>query len=130
MSGADDDFYKKLGDFLRRRDVQGSVDGDNSSERAYRIAAQGFLPCSPQVFSFGNPAGIGMFDDGDGRLLALGNQLKGGIRVIQVVVAEFFSLNLFCCCYAGTARTIGIEGSLLMRIFTVTKRFAAIPRKK
>ncbi len=36
-----------------------------------------------------------MLDDGDGRLVEFGDQLEGGIGVRDVIVAEFFSLNLF-----------------------------------
>ena len=72
----------------------GAVDGDDAAEGAHRIAGERLAPGLAQRRADGDAAGIGVLDDGDRRRRELGDQLVGGIGVVEVVVAELLALDL------------------------------------
>ncbi len=57
------------------------------------------------------------------------HQLKGGIGVVDVVVAQFLALMLGCGRNPRTGRAIGIKGSALMRVLAVAQRLRKRPAK-
>ena len=62
-----------------------------------------------------------MFDDHDRRIVELRDGLIGGIRIVDVVIAQFFALKL--CCGGDTgARIAGyIERRRLMRVLAIAQ---------
>ncbi len=66
-----------------------------------------------------------MLDDGDRRLLELGDQLEGGVGVVQIVEAELLALDLLGAGDAGARRAADIEGGLLVRVLAVAQQLAA-----
>ncbi len=63
-----------------------------------------------------------MFDDGDARFGQFGDQLEGGIGIVDVIVRKLFALHLLGRRHAGAGVTRGIESRLLVRVFAVAQR--------
>jgi len=61
-----------------------------------------------------------VLDDDDGGLVELADELPAGVKVNDVVVAEFFALKLLGCGDALSA-AVDVESGLLVRVFTITK---------
>src|SRR5436309_827047 len=80
----------------------------------------------------GDAAGIGMLDDRDRRPVELGDQLVGGVGVVEIVVAERLALQLAGGGDAGPRRRAGrpadIEGGLLVRVLAIAQRLGP-PRR-
>jgi hypothetical protein len=87
--------------------------------------ASAFRQASSSVSPTAHAAGVGVLDDGDGRRAELGDQLEGGVGVVEVVVAELLALELRG---GGDARPRagrlvhgGVEGGCLVRVLAVAQ---------
>ena len=94
----DDHLGEDLDDRLGRLGVERAVERDDAAEGRDRIA--GAAPCGRPLSASAptaDAAGIGVLDDGDGGGRAgveLGDQLEGGVGVVDVVVGELLALQL------------------------------------
>ena len=68
-----------------------------------------------------------MLDDGDGWIGEFRGQFKGGIGVIQVVVGQRFSLNLFCGRDTRACWPTSIERCFLVRVLTIAQFLKTTP---
>ena len=69
----------------------------------------------------GGAAGVGVLDDDDGAAcVELADQLPAGVEVDEVVVAEFFALELVGGGDA-LAAAVGVEGGALVGVFAVAE---------
>ena len=73
----------------------------------------------------GHTAGVGVLDNGDARGIKLCHQLKGGIGIVDVVIAQRLALYLGCAQHprALIAAAHGIERGVLMAVLTITENF-------
>jgi hypothetical protein len=120
----DDHFGEDLRDRFRCGGVERPVGGDDPAECGHAVAGKRLAPCFEQIGARRDAARVGVLDDHDGRVrfAELGDQLQRGIRIVDIVVAEFLALDLFGLGDAAGVRPGGnVEGSLLMRILSVAK---------
>ncbi len=103
----DDNFYELLvndgrGDFS----VHQLIESNDTAETRNRIGRKCIQIGLAVVTAHGDTTGIGVFDDDAGRLLAkLIDTFQGGIRIVDVVIGEFLTLDLFSggnTCWFGT----------------------------
>ncbi len=119
---ADHDFRKQLGDFFGSGLIKDTVNGNDATKSRNRVTGQRLVIGFNQGCPLGNTARIGVLDDGNSRFfIKLGYQFERCIRIIQVIERQFLTLKLGCGGNARTVFTVGIERSLLMRVFTVTQ---------
>ena len=78
------------------------------------------------VLSAGDAAGVRVLDDRDARAVAgqLGHQLVGGVRVVQVVVAERLTLDLGRAEHARPLAAVRVRGGPLVRVLAVAQGLA------
>src|SRR5690606_17936290 len=123
----DDHLGEDFDDFGGRFGVDLAVEGDNAAKGRDRIGAQGLLIGLDQGRADGHAAGIGVLDDGNGGGLGrveLGNELEGGVGVIDIVVGERLALGLGGGGHARTVLAGLVEGGPLMRVFAIAHHFA------
>ena len=113
--------------------VERPVERDDAAEGRDRVAAQRLVVGLEQGRAFGDAAGIGVLDDGDGGGSAGSNsatQLEGGVGVVDVVVGELLALHLP---RRGDARPLlgrAIEGGRLVRVLAVAQRLRQACRRR
>ncbi len=66
-----------------------------------------------------------MLDDGDRGVVELGDQLEGGVGVVQVVEAELLALDLRGAGDPGPGRAADIERRLLVRVLAIAQDLRA-----
>ena len=72
-----------------------------------------------------------MLDDGAGGAMTreFTHQFKSSVRIVDIIVAQFFALMLDRCRHTGPRGPVGIERSLLMRIFAVSQALSQCAAK-
>lgn len=115
-----DDFEEVFVHAMGQRTVDGAVESDDAAECADRIGLK-----RPDIGIFegigvGAAGRIGVFDDGGCGTFKLPDKLERGIQIDDVVVAEFFAVELFHTAECGVG-VVFVESSVLVRVFTVTK---------
>ena len=68
-----------------------------------------------------------MLDDGNGRGVELGHQLKGGVGVVEIVVAQGLALKLPGGGDAGAGLSGAVKGGLLVGVLTVAQHLRPLP---
>ena len=114
-------------DGARRFGVQFHVGGDDPAKGADRVGGQRVLPCGGQIRRRGNAAGIGVFDNGDGRVGEFGGKLERGIGVVQIVVGQRLALKLCRRGDAGPCFAACVYGGPLMRVLAIAQFLKAAP---
>jgi hypothetical protein len=123
--GRDDHFGEDLDDLARRLRVERPVRRDDAAEGAHRIASERLGIGLRQRPGRCHPAWIGVLDDGDGGTLGrieLGDQLEGGVGVVEIVVGKLLALHLARRGDAEALLARAIEGRPLLRVLAVAQR--------
>jgi len=106
-----------------RETVQLAVEGDDAAECRLAVGGVGqVIGLADAAFVFRHhchAARIGVLDDHAGRLGKALHALQRGIGVGDVIERQLFALQLLGSGDAGFFRLVDIEGSLLVRVFTV-----------
>ena len=74
-------------------------------------------------------AGVGVFDDRNGRRSKLSDQLEGGVGVAIIVVGQLLALELPRCRDPGTRVASAVERCRLVRVFTIAQPICQVPGK-
>ena len=124
--GGDDRLGEDLHDLRRRLGVEGAVQGNDAAEGGDRVAAKGPPVGLDEASAGGDATGIGVLDDGDGRArrIELGDQLIGGIGVVDIVVGERLALDLAGRSDAGPLFAGEVERGLLVRVLAIAQPLA------
>ncbi|TKS62932.1 MAG: hypothetical protein EWM73_01956 [Nitrospira sp.] len=85
-SWRNDHFHKRGGDFLRRRQIHGAIEGDDAAERRNRIGLPGFDIGLDRRRPQCHTAGIVVFDNSDGNFIILFCQLERRIGIEEIVI--------------------------------------------
>ena len=97
-----------------------AIDADDAAEGRDRVGGEGFFVGIENRRAGGCAARIGVLDDGDGGLLKLFGEGPAGVEIDEVVVAEFFALELGGPGDAE-AGAVGVEGGALVGVFAVAE---------
>ena len=112
----DDDLTKDLGDGAGKGLIDGAVRNDDAAEGGGPVGGEGLLPRLGEILVTADTAGVGVLEDGDGRLGKLGNQARGGGDVEDVVEGEFLAVELL-----EVVEESAVELSLLMGVLAVAE---------
>ena len=128
-SRRDDHVGDDLHDELRGRAVERPVDRDHPAKRGDLVALISHPISGGDVLRHRQAARVGVLDDGRRRSLEIADQREGRGRVLDVVEAELFALELF-----GTAQTarVGpetVERRALVLVLAVLERLRELARK-
>ena len=118
--GGGDGFYEELGDDCCRFGVDRVIDADDAAEGGDGVGGEGFFVGLEDGMAGGGSAGVGVLDDGDGRFVEFFNEGPAGIEVDEIVVAEFFALELAGVGYAQ-AGAVGVKGGALVGVLAVAE---------
>ncbi len=83
----DDNLGENRCDLPRHSLGEGAIERDDPAKCADRISPQRSIPGLFHRIMAGHTAGVGVLDDGDARGIKLCHQLKGGIGIVDVVIA-------------------------------------------
>ena len=111
-----------LGEHLGRSRIDRAIQSQHRAEGAQGVARQGAFQALGQRFRLGGTAGVVMLDHHRGRLAEVADHRQRAVEVEQVVIREFFAVELTSgddACPAGLCR--GINGRLLMRVLAVAE---------
>jgi len=86
---SDDHLGEDLRDGLRQVVTERPVDHDDAAVRRLPVGGVSLVPRSEQRVRAGDPAGIGVLEDGDRGPLEFSDQVGGGGDVENVVITEF-----------------------------------------
>ena len=127
--GRDHHLGEDFGDDLGRRRIQRPVHRDDAAIGRDGIAAQRLLVGLGKRCAGRHAAGIGVLDDGDRRRIRgeVGDQLEGGVGVVDVVVGERFSLQLPGLGDARAGLGGEVERGRLVRVLAVAQPLAQPP---
>ena len=98
-----------------------SIDGDDSAERADRVAGVRPDVGLADVGGDGDTAGVGVFDDHAGRLGEAVHQSPRGLGVVQVEVAEFLAAVLDGIVPPAVSAGEAVAGAELVRVLAVAQ---------
>ncbi|MPL60780.1 hypothetical protein SDC9_06342 [bioreactor metagenome] len=121
--GGDDDLREDLGDRLGGFRVERLVQRDDAAEGRGAVAVEGALVGVEQAGAGGDATGVGVLDDRAGRGLGaeFGDEFKGRVGVVDVVVGQFLALQLFRRGNARAVRAVEVEGRLLVRVLAIAQ---------
>ena len=109
-----------VGDLLGRCAVHFSVEGDDAAERAGGVGGIGQTVGGQGVFRHGHAARVGVFHNHAGCLLKRFHCFPSRIGIGNVVVGQFFALQLAVGRKAaGGGVNVAVKSSLLVRVFAV-----------
>ena len=98
------------------------VHSNDTAESGFAVCRKGFLECIESIFTKSTATWIGMFDDSASRLVfPFGSQVPSSFHVDNVVVRQFFAVELFGVRNAAFGFRVFVESRLLVRVFTVTQ---------
>lgn len=104
------------------RDVDDPVEAQYTTERALRIASERFAAGHGHAVANGSAAGVVVLDDGDSWHLDAADDGQSAVEVEEVVVGEFFAVELLSGDEAGAAAAAGlIDGATLVRVLAVAE---------
>ncbi len=122
---ADDAFHEGGADALGHALGDGAVAGHDAAEGRHAVRVKGLLVGQGDVLALvepGHAAGIGVLDDGHGRLAELLDHVEGRVQVGDVVVAELLAVQLLGRAHVGPALAcVHVKGGVLMRVFPVAQ---------
>ncbi len=113
--------------------VQRHVQRDDSTEGRGAVAVERFLVSFGQGCTHGHATRVGVFDNRHGRAVCrieLRHQLERSVGVIDVVVAQFFTLKLLGRRNARTIRPVGVKGRLLVAVFAIAQGLFQLARHR
>ncbi len=90
----DDDLAEDLADSACEGFGEGAIGDDDAAEGGLFIGVERLVPCEAEVFIGADPAGVGVFEDGDGGVGEFLDEFCGGRDVEDVVVGKFFPVEL------------------------------------
>ena len=90
----DDDLAEDLADGACEGFGEGAIGDDDAAEGGLFIGVERLVPCEAEVFIGADPAGVGVFEDGDGGVGEFLDEFCGGRDVEDVVVGKFFPVEL------------------------------------
>ncbi len=131
-TGSDDDFGEHLAERLRHRRRHGSVDGDDPTEGADRVAGVGLhVGVGDRVGRVGadrHAARVGVFDDDTCRVVESMHQPPCGLGVVEVEVAQRLAPVLGHGVPPTRRAGEAVAGALLVRILAVAQDLGPFQR--
>ena len=112
----DDDLAENLADGAGERLGEGAVADDDAAEGGLLVGGEGLVPRGLQVGIGADAAGVGVLEDGDGRLGKFLDELGGGGDIEDVVEGEFLAVELL-----EVLVEIAVERGLLVRVLAVAE---------
>ena len=119
----DDHFGEDLDDLFGGLGIEGRVERDDAAKGADAVAGKRLPIGLGQCRRDGDATRVRMFDDRDGGRgvgIELGDQLEGGVRIVEIVVGEFLALDLPGGGDAGALLRGPVERGPLMWILAIT----------
>mmetsp|Transcript_6450 Transcript_6450/g.10018 ORF Transcript_6450/g.10018 Transcript_6450/m.10018 type:complete len:281 (-) Transcript_6450:780-1622(-) len=116
--------HKKLCNLCSRCLVKRTVQSNDAAKGRDGVTLKGLKVCLQQSGSHRHAAGVGVLNDGAGGAVGkLGHQFKCSVGVVQIVVAQLFSLQLCGCCnsWSQIGSGVGIEGCLLVGVLAISQ---------
>ena len=110
--------------------VQRAVQCDDAAESRGAVAVKGASERFGKSSATRDTAWIGVLDDRDGRTILgreFSDQSEGRIRVVDIVVGQFFALMLYCGRKPCDVRAVSIKRRRLMRVFAVAQPLGQSP---
>src|SRR5262249_4624472 len=95
-AGSGDAFDEEFRDFFRGSAVDDAIERQDAAKGGNRVACQGFQVCVSERGALGGAARIVVLDDDGGGIAKFGREAARGFEVDEIVVGEFFSLELAC----------------------------------
>ena len=135
--GRDHDLSEHLGDLPGQRRGHRAVGRDHPAERRDRVAGVRLGVRVGQVGADGDPARIGVLDDGHARLGEIVHRPPGRVRVHVVVVRHGLAVQELrsrdAIAWAGTGGSFGrkvvyIQGRALVRVLAVAQHVGTPPQ--
>ena len=116
-------FYKLFDDAFSSSFIYGAVERNDAAKGAGGVGLEGFAVGLRGICAYGYAAGVGVFDDDAGGCVGeLFDAFPGGIRVGNVVVAEFFALELLRGDQAAWGGVqLAVEGGGLVWVFAIAQ---------
>ena len=114
-----DHFAEDLGNGAGQSLVDGAVCNDDATKGGGTICGEGLLPCLgevPVATDATNSTGVGVLEDGDGRLGKLAHQAGRRRDIKDVVEGKFLTVELL-----EVVKEVSIQFGLLVRVLTVAE---------